>query len=128
MLFPSNKTRNIDWADAPCNLKERQFVCTKKMCPGKVLINISSCYLLLFLGAPVSVAIAVTVAIVSVLVILVCVAVIAFILFRRSKKTKAEEPAEVDENPVYDMYYFADGDRIDYGNVEVEDENQMYGT
>ena len=30
--------------------------------------------------------------------------------------------------PVYDMYYFADGDRIDYGNVEVEDENQMYGT
>ena len=33
-----------------------------------------------------------------------------------------------DENPVYDMYYFADGDRIDYGNVEVEGENQMYGT
>ena len=72
--------------------------------------------------------IAVTVAIVSVLVILVCVAVLAFILFRRSKKTKAEEPAEVDENPVYDMYYFADGDRVDYGNTEVQDENDLYGS
>ena len=81
-----------------------------------------------FLGAPVSVTIAVTVAIVSVLVILVCVAVLAFILFRRSKKTKAEEPAEVDENPVYDMYYFADGDRVDYGNAEAKDENELYGT
>ena len=45
-----------------------------------------------------------------------------------SKKPKEKPVEEVDENPVYDMYYFADGDRIDYGNVEVEDENQMYGT
>ena len=35
MLFPSNKTRNIDWADDACNLKERQFVCSKPVCyPG----------------------------------------------------------------------------------------------
>merc|ERR1712012_108889 len=106
-------TRNVDWADAACNLKERQFVCNKKMCPS---------------GAPVSVTMAVTAAIVSVLVILVCVAVIAFILFRRSKKTKAEDTVEeVDENPVYDMYYFADGDRVDYGNTEAKDENELYG-
>ena len=72
---------------------------------------------------------AATGAIVSVLVILVCVAVIAFILFRRSKKTKAEDTVEeVDENPVYDMYYFADGDRVDYGNTEVQDENDLYGS
>ena len=35
---------------------------------------------------------------------------------------------EVDENPVYDMYYFADGEQVDYGTSEVEDENQYYGT
>ena len=45
-----------------------------------------------------------------------------------SKKPKEKPVEEVDENPVYDMYYFADGDRIDYGNVEVEEEDQMYGT
>ena len=39
-----------------------------------------------------------------------------------------EKPVEVDENPLYDMYLFADGDRIDCGHVEVEEENQMYGT
>ena len=60
--------------------------------------------------------------------LLLCVA-FAFLLCRkRSKKPKEKPVEEVDENPVYDMYYFADGDRIDYGNVEVEDENQMYGT
>ena len=60
--------------------------------------------------------------------LLLCVAFIAFLLCRKRSKNPKEKPVEVDENPVYDMYYFADGDRIDYGNVEVEDENQMYGT
>ena len=61
--------------------------------------------------------------------LLLCAAFIAILLCRkRSKKPKEKPVEEVDENPVYDMYYFADGDRIDYGNVEVEDENQMYGT
>ena len=60
--------------------------------------------------------------------LLLCVAFIAFLLCRKQSKNPEEKPVEVDENPVYDMYYFADRDRIDYGNVEVEDENQMYGT
>ena len=60
--------------------------------------------------------------------LLLCVAFIAFLLCRKRSKKPKEKPVEVDENPVYDLYYFADGDRIDYGNVEVEDENQMYGT
>ena len=62
------------------------------------------------------------------IVLLLCVASVAFLLCRKRSKKPQEKPVEVDENPVYDMYYFADGDRIDYGNVEVEDENQMYGT
>ena len=73
----------------------------------------------------------VTAAVASVItiLILVFVAILAFLLYRRSRKTKAEEPVEeVDENPVYDMYYFADGDRVDYGNTEVQDENDLYGS
>ena len=38
-LFPGNKASTEDWADAACNLKERQFVCSKPICspgePGK---------------------------------------------------------------------------------------------
>ena len=60
--------------------------------------------------------------------LLLCGASIACLLCRKRSKKPKEKPVEVDENPVYDMYYFADGDRIDCGNVEVEDENQMYGT
>ena len=33
-----------------------------------------------------------------------------------------------DENPVYGMYYFANGEHIDYGSVEVEDDNMYYGS
>ena len=32
-LFPGNKASTEDWADVACNLKERQFVCTKPICP-----------------------------------------------------------------------------------------------
>ena len=68
-------------------------------------------------------------AIVISILILACTAVIAFFFFRRSKKAKTEDKVEeVDENPVYDMYYFADGDRVDYGNAEVQDENDLYGS
>ena len=68
-------------------------------------------------------------AIVISILILTRTAAIAFFFFRRSKKTKAEDTVEeVDENPVYDMYYFADGDRVDYGNTEVQDENDLYGS
>ena len=73
----------------------------------------------------------VTAAVASVIsiLILVFVAVLAFLLYRRSRKTKVEEPIEeVDENPVYDVYYFADGDRVDYGNAEAKYENELYGT
>ena len=35
VLFPGSKASNIDWADDACNLKERQFVCSKPVCyPG----------------------------------------------------------------------------------------------
>ena len=59
--------------------------------------------------------------------LLLCVAFIAFLLRRKRSKNPNEKPVEVDENPVYDMYYFADGDRVDYGNAEAKDENELYG-
>ena len=45
---------------------------------------------------------------------------------RRKRTTSAVE--NNDENPVYGMYYFADGEHIDYGSVEVQDDNAYYGT
>ena len=35
LLFPGNKSNHIDWADATCNAKQRQFVCSKRICAGK---------------------------------------------------------------------------------------------
>ena len=39
-----------------------------------------------------------------------------------------EVVAQGDANPVYGMYYFADGEHIDYGSAEVQDDNAYYGT
>ena len=57
------------------------------------------------------------------------IAVLMFLICkckRRKRKTSAVE--NNDENPVYGMYYFADGEHIDYGCVEVQDDNAYYGT
>ena len=35
LLFPGNKSTHIDWADATCNARQRQFVCSKRICAGK---------------------------------------------------------------------------------------------
>ena len=32
-LFPGNEASTKDWNDVACNLKERQFVCSKLICP-----------------------------------------------------------------------------------------------
>ena len=31
-LFTGNKASNKDWADVACNLKKKQFVCSKPIC------------------------------------------------------------------------------------------------
>ena len=51
-----------------------------------------------------------------------------FLLHRRKKNVKEEVIAQGDENPVYGMYYFANGEHIDYGSAEVQDDNEYYGT
>ena len=61
----------------------------------------------------------------SVLVIL-CIAVFAFLLSRRLRRTREASVERRDENPVYQMYYFSDGQHVDYGNAEVEDDNPYY--
>ena len=63
----------------------------------------------------------------SVLVIL-SIALLVLFLCRRLKRTREPSVEQCDENPVYDMYYFADGQHVDYGTSEVEDDNQYYGS
>ena len=53
----------------------------------------------------------------------------AVIILRMFKKKTPEEPVQQgDENPVYGMYFFADGEHIDYGSAEVQDANMYYDT
>ena len=61
----------------------------------------------------------------SVLVIF-CIALLAFLLSRRLRRTREASVERRDENPVYQMYYFSDGQHVDYGNAEVEDDNPYY--
>ena len=61
--------------------------------------------------------------------VLLLVAVVGFFVtkrLRRRQSPRASSVEDTDENPVYDMYYFADGQHVDYGTSEVEDENPYY--
>ena len=60
---------------------------------------------------------------------LVVVFLIVLGLRRKKKKQQgtAREPRVEDENPVYGMYYFADGGHVDAGESEVVDECDYYG-
>ena len=44
------------------------------------------------------------------------------------KSNREASVEEFDDNPVYQMYQFADGENVDYGTSEVQDDNQYYGT
>ena len=55
--------------------------------------------------------------------------VVAFLVMKRlmgNPSPRASSVEDTDENPVYGMYYFADGQHIDYGTLEVQDENPYY--
>ena len=65
---------------------------------------------------------------ISTVAMLLCIAVLVFFLCRHKKNVKEEVVAHGDENPVYGMYYFANGEHIDYGSAELEDDNAYYGT
>ena len=48
---------------------------------------------------------------------------------RKSPQRAAREITKADdENPVYGMYYFADGEHIDESRSEVVDNNENYGS
>ena len=68
------------------------------------------------------------IAIASSVFVILCIAVLAFLLSRSLKRKREPSVEQRDDNPVYDMYYFADGQHVDYGTSEVQDENQYYGS
>ena len=60
---------------------------------------------------------------------LVFLALLVFFIFKHLRRTRTTSTVELnDENPVYGMYYFADGEHIDYETAEVQDDNENYGT
>ena len=65
------------------------------------------------------------------LILLVTSGLLTFFCLRRNNKTKEkknkrEQPIGGDMNPVYGLYYFSDGERVDDSNAEVMDENSYY--
>ena len=64
-------------------------------------------------------------------VILVLVSgLLAFFCLRqrmRRKENKSNQAMDEDMNPVYGLYYFGDGERVDDNNSEMMDENTYYG-
>ena len=61
-------------------------------------------------------------------VLTVFVVILVLVLKRRkNQKTQAGESQSEDLNPVYGMYYFSDGGRIDQSQSEVADGNDYYG-
>ena len=67
------------------------------------------------------------VAAVILLLSLVLVLVLALVK-KRNQRKEARAPEVVDMNPVYGMYYFANGEQIDAGRSEVVDDNADYGS
>ena len=58
----------------------------------------------------------------------VLVTILALIAVHRRRKGRAEGNTEgQDQNPIYGLYYFGDGDKIDGDTAEVTDENTYYG-
>ena len=48
------------------------------------------------------------------------------LVIRHNKKKEQEHVRSEDVNPVYGIYYFSDGQKIDENNAEATDENQYY--
>ena len=54
--------------------------------------------------------------------------VLVLLLRHRKKKRTANQIKEEDKNPVYGIYYFADGEHIDESRSEAVDTNENYGS
>ena len=67
---------------------------------------------------------------ISVVIVLLLLAVVPVLVLRRRKSplSAAEQKKPEDKNPVYGMYYFADGERIDESKSEAVDKNVYYGS
>ena len=61
------------------------------------------------------------------LIICVFFALLAIQCKKRKGKVGKQE-ADVDENPVYGIYYTSAGDKVDEGRSEVVDGNEYYAT
>ena len=63
----------------------------------------------------------------AVTVLLLVVLVLVFMRRKKQQRVAKLTKAE-DKNPVYGMYYFADGEHIDERRSEVLDNNENYGS
>jgi len=62
----------------------------------------------------------------AVFVVAICVIVVIVWKTRCQKRSNRHQAKEVDNNPVYGLYFTSEGERIDEGVAEVVDENSDY--
>ena len=113
------------WNDVPCHWRELHFVCQKPICSGEICENF---HILIYLISEGDFSSSTILAISGSCAFgVLLLAALAFLVIRRLRRNpQAPSVDQSDVNPVYGMYYFADGDHIDYANVEVEDANPYY--
>jgi len=63
----------------------------------------------------------------AVLLLTIGVAVVIWKFCFQKKLDQHQQVKEVDNNPVYGLYYSSSGDRVDEGTTEAVDENNYYG-
>ena len=65
---------------------------------------------------------------VAAVILLLSLVLVLVLAKKKNERKEARAPGVVDMNPVYGMYYFADGEQIDAGRSEVVDDNADYGS
>ena len=136
VVSPSFQSNWKGWHDLSCNGR-LPFVCKRPICQGEK-VWLSSCrHTFSSEELPLSSKAngessatneVVLVSAVSSGFAILFFAVLTLIICKHRRRNRSTSVEENDENPVYGMYYFADGNHIDDGTSEVQDDNSYYGT
>ena len=123
------------WHDMSCS-KSAKFVCSKKICdnattttpsPKNTGTHITSPFFMRYKFAlqdspPVTITLATSAALG-----LIILAILVSLGLRRKRKTDKKEPSCNEMNPLYGLYCFHDGEKMEDNYVSVTEENSYYG-
>ena len=123
-----------EWRAVPCHSQEMQFVCGKPLCSSDKNSQNNSNIEAGQAGKkyPADVKGVFWDQTTVLLIVLICfgflIGIVVFLVVLCSfrKRRSIQSVRDADENPVYGMYYFADGTKIDSGSSTAQDTNSTY--